>query len=294
MREAQQGLALQKAGSRQEDIKQAQAVVRQRQQALALLKAGTRREDIQQARAQVTSARGSLQTIQAEINDTVIRAPFDGLVTKKYADPGAFVTPTTAGSAVSSAQSSSILSLASTNQVVANLAETNIGKIRLGQKLKITVDAYPGKTFEGRVSQIAAQATVEQNVTSFEVKAAIVSDKQNLLRSGMNVDAEFQVGQLENAIVVPTAAVVRRQRATGVFVAGSDNKPVFTSIQTGVTVNNFTEVRSGLKGTERVLLSFPPGSRPQSRPRSILPGIGGGGSSGGGSSGGRSPGGGSP
>ncbi|MBD0265092.1 MAG: efflux RND transporter periplasmic adaptor subunit [Tolypothrix sp. Co-bin9] len=283
--EAQQALGLQKAGSRPEDIQQAQAVVRQRQQALALLKAGTRTEDIEQARAQLASARGSLQTIQTQINDTVLRAPFDGVITQKYADPGAFVTPTTSGSAVSSATSSSIVSLASTNQVVANIAEVNIAKIRLGQKVIITADAYPGKTFEGKVSQIAAQAIVEQNVTSFQVKVAIVSDSENLLRSGMNVTTDFEVGQLTNVLVVPTAAVVRRERSTGVFVAGEDNNPVFTRIQTGATVDKYTEVKSGLKGNERVLLSFPPGSRPQSTPRGgVLPGVGG---SGGRGSGGR-------
>jgi HlyD family secretion protein len=279
--EAIQALALQKAGSRPEDIKQGQAVVRQKQQALALLKAGTRQEDIEQARAQVASARGSLETIQTQINDTRLRAPFDGIVTQKYSDPGAFVTPTTSGSSVSSATSSSIVSLASTNQVVANVAEVNIAKISLGQEAIVTADAYPGTTFEGRVIQIAAQATVEQNVTSFQVKVAIVSDGKKQLRSGMNVTIDFQVGQLENALVVPTAAVVRRQKSTGVFVAGENSEPVFTRIQTGVTVNNFTEVKSGLKGNERVLLSFPPGSRPQSTPRGgVFPGVGGGGGGG--------------
>jgi HlyD family secretion protein len=279
--EAQQALALQKAGSRIEDIQQARAVVEQRQQALALLKAGSRQEDINQARAQIVSARGSLQNVQAQINDTIIRAPFEGVVTKKYADPGAFVTPTTASSSVSSATSSSILSLASTNEVVANLAETNISKIHIGQEVTIKADAYPGKIFIGKVSQIAAQAIVEQNVTSFEVRVSL-SDSQNLLRSGMNVEADFQVGELANVLVVPTASVVRRERSTGVFVAGADNKPIFTRIQTGVTVDNFTEVKSGLTGNERVLLSFPPGSRPQSTPRGgVFPGLGGGGGSGG-------------
>ncbi|MCG6134108.1 MAG: efflux RND transporter periplasmic adaptor subunit [Nostoc sp. LLA-1] len=274
--EVQQALALQQAGSRPEDIDQARATVRQRQEALALLQAGTRREDIDAARAQVMSARGSLQNTQAQINDTIIRAPFDGLVTRKFADPGAFVTPTTAGSDVSSATSSSILSLASLNEVVTNLAETNISQISLGQAVTISADAYPGRTFAGQVSQIAAQAVVVQNVTSFEVKVSLV-DPERLLRSGMNVEAEFQVNQVENALVVPTASVVRRENGTGVFVVGADGQPVFTRIETGMTENNFTEVKSGLTGDEEVLLSFPPGSRPQSTPRGgVLPGMGGG------------------
>ena len=274
VRQKQQALALLQAGTRPEDIAQAQATVNQKQQALALLEAGSRPEDIAQARAQVAAAKGSVQTTQALINDTVIRAPFSGTVTRKYADPGAFVTPTTAGSAVTSATSSSILSLASTNQVVADVAETNIAQIRLKQDVTIQADAYPEKSFAGRVNQISPQSIVQQNVTSFEVRIAIINDPQGLLRSGMNVNVEFKVGELKDALVVPTVGIVRQENGTGVFVAGENNKPVFTPIVTGVTVNDKTEIRSGLTGTERVFISFPPGSRPKSRtPAPGLPGL---------------------
>jgi HlyD family secretion protein len=263
--EKQQALALQKAGTRPEEIDQARAKVRQKQQALSLLEAGSRPEEIAQARAQVLTARGSLQSIQSKIEDTILKAPFSGIVTQKYSDPGAFVTPTTAGSEVTGAASNSIIALKSVNQVVANLAETNIAQIRLGQRVNVTADAYPGKTFTGRVKQIAAQATVKQNVTSFEVKVELLADARRLLRSGMNVDTTFQVGQISNAMVVPTVAVVREKGKTGVFVASGKGDPSFALITTGANVNGKTEVKSGLKGTERVLLSFPPGRRPQSK-----------------------------
>jgi HlyD family secretion protein len=233
---------------------------------LALIEAGARPEEIAIARAQVLSAQGSLQTVQALINDTRIRAPFSGTVTRKYADPGAFVTPTTAGSAVSSATSSSILSLASKNQVVANVAESNIAQIRLGQNASIQADAFAGKTFTGKVNQISPQSIVQQNVTSFEVKTSIVNDAKKLLRSGMNVNVEFKAGELKDVLVVPTAAIVRQQKETGVFVAGGeDGKPQFIPIKTGMTVDDKTEVRSGLKGNEKVFISFPPGLRPKSK-----------------------------
>lgn len=252
----------------------AQAQVMEAQQALALSQAGARQEDIATARAQVKSAKGTLQTIQAQIKDTVIRAPFNGVVTRKYADPGAFVTPMTAGSSVSSATSSSILSLSSTNRVVTNVSEKSISQIRVGQQVVIKADAYAGKTFQGRVTQIATQATVTQNVTSFEVKVALLSDSQKLLRSGMNVSVEFKVGQLQNAITVPTVAVTRQQNVTGIFVANPNQQPIFTPITTGATVNNRTEVKTGLNGTEKVLISFPPET--QARSGISLPGLPGG------------------
>jgi HlyD family secretion protein len=262
--EVKQALSLQTAGTRSEDIDQAEATVKQQRQALDLLKAGNRTEDIDKARAEVTSALGALKSIQIEVDDTIVRAPFAGYVNRKYADPGAFVTPMTAGSSVSSASSSSILALASTNQVVANISESSIAKIRLGQRVEIKADAYPGKTFNGRVSQIATQATVEQNVTSFQVKVKLLADAAKQLRSGMNISTEFKVGQVENAIAVPTIAVTRQNNVAGVFVAPRNRKPVFTPITLGATVDNRTEVKAGLNGTEMVLISLPPRPKPPS------------------------------
>ncbi|MBN3874891.1 MULTISPECIES: efflux RND transporter periplasmic adaptor subunit [unclassified Nostoc] len=238
----------------------AQAQVEQSQQALNLLKAGSRPEDIAQARAQVMAAQGAVTIAQRNIDDTVIRAPFAGIIARKYADPGAFVTPTTAGSAVTSATSSSILALASTNEIVAQVAEASIAQIRVGQVAVIKVDAYSGKTFEGKVTQVATQSLVQQNVTSFEVKVA-VADPQKLLSQGMNVTIDFKAGELNQVLVVPTAAIVQQKASQGVYVAKTGGDPVFMPIVVGTTVNDKTEVKSGLTGNERVLLSFPPGTR---------------------------------
>jgi HlyD family secretion protein len=238
----------------------AQAQVEQAQQALNLLKAGSRPEDIAQARAQVMAAQGAVAIAQRNIDDTVIRAPFAGIIARKYADPGAFVTPTTAGSAVTSATSSSILALASTNEIVAQVAEASIAQIRVGQVAMIKVDAYSGKTFEGKVTQVATQSLVQQNVTSFEVKVA-VADSQKLLHQGMNVTIDFKAGELNQVLIVPTASIVQQANAQGVFVSKPGGDPVFMPIVVGTTVNDRTEVKSGLTGNERVLLSFPAGTR---------------------------------
>jgi HlyD family secretion protein len=265
VKQTQEAASLMRSGTRPEEITQAEAVVKQKQSALALSQAGSRPEDIKQARAQVAALQGAVQIIQANLNDMVIRAPFSGIVARKFADPGSFVTPTTAGSAVTSASSSSILALASTNQVVAQVAEANIAQIRMGLVAKIQVDAYPGKAFTGQVTQIATQSDVVQNVTSFEVKTS-VSDPQHLLRSGMNVTVDFKAGELKNVLVVPTGAIVQQNNAQGVFVSKDKGDSVFVPIVVGTTVNDKTEVKSGLTGNENVLLSFPPGTRKVSTP----------------------------
>ncbi|WP_373547711.1 hypothetical protein [Chamaesiphon sp.] len=88
-----------------------------------------------------------------------------------------------------------------------------------------------------------------------------VADSQKLLSQGMNVITDFQAGQLNQVLIVPTAAIVQEKTAQGVYVAKPGGDPVFTPIVVGMTVNNKTEVKSGLTGNERVLLSFPAGTR---------------------------------
>jgi HlyD family secretion protein len=257
------------------DRDRAVAQLNQAKQALSLQQAGARPEDIAQARADVIRAEGQLQTVEAQINDTIIRAPFDGIVSRKFADPGSFVTPTTSGSAVSSATSSSILSLAANNQVVAKVAETSIPRIKLGQSVTLQADAFPDQTFTGRVTQIATQSTVEQNVTNFEVKMS-VNDPKNLLKAGMNMNVQFNVGKLDQALVIPTVAIVRQEEGTGVLLAGKEGeKSRFQPIKTGITVNDQTVILEGLQVGQKILLSFPPGERPPSRTPSLFPGMGG-------------------
>jgi HlyD family secretion protein len=254
--EAEQALNLQNAGTRPEQIDQAQARLDQQAQTVAALKAGSRIEDIDQARAQVESARGALETIESQLNDTNVVAPFDGVVLKKIAEVGSFVSPSVSGGTGTS--SSSIVTLGSDRlQVVVNLSEAQIAKVKLGQSVNIKADAVPGKNFIGKVDQIAPQASVTQNVTSFEVRSALDKPGQSALKVGMNVETEFEVGQLDNALVLPNAAVVRQAEGTGVYVLNIDHKPIFQPIQIGITAGDQTEVKSGLQGNERVLLSPP-------------------------------------
>jgi HlyD family secretion protein len=174
---------------------------------------------------------------------------------------------------VSSATASSILALASNNQVVANVAEANIAQIAVGQAVTLQVDAYPSKKFTGRVVSISPQAIINQNVTSFEVKAEITSKDKEMLRAGMNASLEFKAGALKDVLVVPTVAIVRQQGSTGVYVKTDQSaNPVFTQIETGITVDDKTEVKSGLTGDEKIFVSFPEGSRPKTEPRGI-PGL---------------------
>jgi HlyD family secretion protein len=225
----------------------------------------------------VLQARGALKTIQTQLNDTVIRAPFSGIVTQKYADVGAFVTPTTSASATTSATSSSILALANDLEAVANVSETDVRNIYPGQPVELQVDAYPGRIFKGRVRLVAPESVVVQNVTSFQVRVKVLDDKKNELKSGMNLTANFLVGQRKSALLVPTPAVVSEAAGTGVYLLQGKGKPVFRPIRVGATVGTQTEVLSGLTVEDRVFITSPGKRKPNDKPVTPSPFSSGGG-----------------
>lgn len=246
------------------------------QQQLNLSKAGSRAEDIESARAQVVQAQGSLETIQTQLNDTVIRAPLAGLVTQKYANPGAFVTPTTSASTTSSATSSSVLAVASDLEALVNVAESDIRQIRVGQQVELQVDAYPGRSFKGKVRLVAPESVVAQNVTSFEVRIQVLDDRQQQLKSGMNLTARFRVSRAQAALVIPSAAIVSEGGDTRVYVLGAQGQSQLRPIQVGTTLGSQTQVLSGLQAGEQVLLA-PPGQRqPNAKPVNATGPLGGG------------------
>lgn len=259
---ARQKLDLLKTGSRNEDVGRAQASVAEARAAYALTANGPRAEDIRQAEAQVASAVGQLEVIQSRMADTIIRAPFAGIVTQKYASVGAFVTPTTSASNTSSATSTSIVAVAQALEILAKIAEVDIGKIRLGQPVEINVDSYPEKVFRGRVRLVSPEAVIDQNVTTFQVRVSILTGQKQLL-SGMNADLIFLGEKVPSALVIPTVAIATRKGETGVYKPDSDNKPKFQPITIGASVKTQTQVLEGLSAGERVFIDYPKGLEPK-------------------------------
>ncbi|QEQ01181.1 efflux RND transporter periplasmic adaptor subunit [Thermosynechococcus sp. CL-1] len=238
------------------------ASLQEAQKRLQLLQRGSRTEEIRQAEAAVAAAQAQVQAARAALEDTVIRAPFTGIITQKYANPGAFVTPTTTASATTSATSTSIVAIAQGLEILAEVPEVDLGQVVVGQPVEIRADAYPGETFEGRVRLVAPEAVVEQNVTFFQVRVSLVTGLQKL-RSGMNVDLDFLGQKINNALLVPTVAIAVERGQTGVYVVGEDNRPKFRPVTIGSSWQDQTQIISGLRAGERVFIDFPERLRPK-------------------------------
>jgi HlyD family secretion protein len=248
----------------------ARANLQEAAEQLKELETGSRLEDIEQFQARVTAAEAKVALVETQLADTEIRAPFDGIVTQRYAVVGSIVTPDVSASSTSSATSSSILSIASELEVNVNVSETNIAQIEPKQTVEIIADAYPDTTFTGKVRQIAPAAVVENNVTSFEVKVKLITG-QSELRSGMNVDAIFVGKEIDNALTVPTVAITSQKGEIGVMVADNQGKARFKPIKIGFSQDGKTQILQGLSSGDRVFMDTPPQEGKRSNPDAAIP-----------------------
>jgi HlyD family secretion protein len=257
LEEAQRRLSLLKVGNRNQDIQKQAAIVNQEKEGLRKLENGNRPQEIAKLKAAVASAEAQLKQQQVQLEDTIIRAPFSGIVTQRYATVGAYVSPAISASSDASATSTSIVALAKGLEVLAKVPEVDIPQIKQGQKVEIAIDAYPDEVFQGRVRLIAPEAVVEQNVTSFQVRVAI--DKTaNKLRSGMNVSEVTFIGNnIENALLRPQELIVTQKGKTGVWLLGEKNKPQFKLVTIGANIDNQIQVLEGLKAGDRIFIDLP-------------------------------------
>jgi HlyD family secretion protein len=242
----------------QASLKAELAQLAEQQQNLAETKQGSRSEEIAQAEAEVAEAKAQLASIQIQLNKTTVRAPFAGIITRRYAETGDYVDSTTAASETEGATSTSIAELASGLEIEAKIPEASIAQIKLGQIVNIQVDAYSNETFQGKVRLIAPRAVKDNNVTSFRVKVALITG-QAKLQSGMNTRLTFVGEPITNAITIPLAAVVTQANGkTGVYVADAEDKAKFKVIKLGTASGDRIQVMTGLTQGDRVFISPPP------------------------------------
>jgi len=167
--------------------------------------------DFANARAEVVRARVAVDDARNQMDDTNVLAPITGTIIEKLVERGQVISSPTrdvGGGTV-------LMKMADLGlvQVRTLVDETDIGKIQVGQRATVTVDAFANRPFEGAVLKIEPQAQTEQNVTMFPVLVRI-DNRAGLLRPGMNSEVEVHVGQREGVLAVPNSAL-RTQRDVG-------------------------------------------------------------------------------
>jgi HlyD family secretion protein len=248
------------------------------------------------AEAQLRLARAQNDRDRANLAYSVIRSPVSGVVVDRQVDVGQTVA--------ASFQTPTLFKIAqdlSQMQIYTTFAEADIGSIRVDQSVRFTVDAFPNRSFEGRVKQIRLNPTTQQNVVTYNVVVAVDNPEQILL-PGMTAYVSIAVAQKKGVLLLPNAALrfkpvasaekngeraglaragdgsgpgaggqKRRRDAAGATVRVIREgalKPI--SVQTGISDGRFTELAGGeLKaGDEVVVGENLPNAQPASGPPS--------------------------
>lgn len=219
-----------------------------------LTKLGTRKEALQQAQGQVRQANGQLDYYKTQLDDTVIRAPITGTILERVVEKGEFVTTGFVGDRGAKGY---VVSMADLHdlQVELDINQADFAKLARQQKVIITTDAYPDKSYHGVIDQIAPEANRQKGTVQVKVK---VDNPDGLLRPEMNASVAFVSdespvignGPTKAAVYVPLTAV----RNGAVFVV-IDGKAVRRAVMTGAVRAEGVRVEQGLVGGEDIIVA---------------------------------------
>ena len=164
--------------------------------------------DAQVANASVKSARIALQRAQQNLAYTNIYAPIDGVVVARNVDEGQ-----TVAASLSAPELFKIANDLAQMQILAQVSESDIAKIEKGQGVEFSVQALPGRTFNGTVEQVRLESVTQDNVVNYTVVVGVDNSRGRLL-PGMTARAKFLTKSAENVLKVPNAALRFRPATT--------------------------------------------------------------------------------
>ena len=224
----------------------------------------------QSGNAQISQGTAELSSARLDLNRTVIVAPASGVIINKLVEPGTTVA--------ASFQTPNLFEIAADTtkmQVEASVDEADIGQIIEGQDVTFTVDSYPNDIFRAKVRQVRQAPVETQNVVSYLV-IIDVDNKDGKLLPGMTANVEIITGAKANVLRVPTNALRFRPKLADrgdpkeekpgapakketpkptLYLAGTDlYRPVRKQVQIGLQGDDYTEVTSGIKAGDKVLI----------------------------------------
>lgn len=224
-------------------VASAEAAVAQAKAQYTQVSGSAREERIAAQRALVRQMEASVAVAQVSLENTVLTAPFSGVITKQNGKIGEIVSP-----------SAPIVSLISASDfdIVVSISESDIEHVDLDDEATVTLDAYDDVVFTARVSYIAPHAYIQDGVRVFEVKLQFAQQSE-LIRSGLSADIELTTDVRNNVIAVPSRAVVETQE--GRFVRTLSNGTLeLLPVKTGLRGSDgTTEILDGLTEGQEII-----------------------------------------
>ncbi len=192
------------------------------------------------AQAQLRAASSRRDELRINLANTTVHSPVTGFVARRLVDPGAFVS-----------QNVIVLSVVdiSTVRLVVNLVERDLRKVTVGAAASVSVDAYPGEQFTGRVARVAPVLDPSTRTTEMEVE---IPNPSGRLKPGMYARVRLTSSQKADALVVPKSAVVDAQGRKGVYMV-QNNQAVFRPVTLGLEEPARIEITDGLSEGDAVV-----------------------------------------
>jgi membrane fusion protein (multidrug efflux system) len=204
---------------------------------------------VDEARGKWQVAKANLERIETLLHYASIVAPFDGVVTRRMVDPGAFLPAATSGSAT---QTAAVLTLMDFSRVRVQIAvpEQEAAIVHKGCVVRVSPEGLPGRVFEAVVSRISY--ALDEATRTMLVEAEL-RNPQGELRPGMYASVEIVLARKLDALLVPSTAVLVEKTGHSVFaLQGGTARRV--SVKTGVSDGMRTEILEGLRPDQQVIL----------------------------------------
>jgi membrane fusion protein (multidrug efflux system) len=193
------------------------------------------------ARAAVHAEEAAVGVARRAVNDSSVAAPFEGLVARRAVELGEFVQ---SGTELFELVSLDLL------EAVFSLTELDTERVRAGQRVAISVGAFPNRTFEGVVSFVAP--TVDPETRTLRIKAE-VDNAEALLRPGLFARVNLGVARRENVMMVPEESLLQRAGGASLYRLIDEDRVERVTVETGATEKNMVEVRGNLRPGDRIV-----------------------------------------
>jgi len=201
--------------------------------------------NIKQAETQLELSNINLELTKLELDKNQISAPFDGIVLSSNFSDGEFAGP---GMTAISVISSQFI-------VIAEINETDIAKLNPGQKVEMTLDAYPDKLLEGEILEISPISKSLAGIVSFEIKVKPDDSAQSYLKYGLSANVTIIISKVENVLYAPLQSVYEENGKKYVDVLTENNESKKVEITTGNYNYDYIEIKSGLGQGDEIIIS---------------------------------------
>lgn len=218
---------------------------------LASAKASASKATCDAAGARERQAEAGLKLAEATLEQTVLKAPFSGMVAEVTGELGEFATPSPPGIPTPPAID---LLTHGCHFITAPIDEVDAALVRLGQTARVTMDAFRGKSFSASVQRIAPYVMdLEKQARTVDVEAALGELPEGVeLLAGYSADLEIVIDSHENVVRIPTELLLEEQY---VLIVSEDDTLVRRDIEAGISNWTFTEIISGINAGDQIVKS---------------------------------------